>query len=256
MSVETSTPDEWVTSEVVGPFPTTTDLGGLPLTSDLSSIVSPITDTSTLLPITLTSKTTTQPLQTGAGESITGPPTVNTTSIDHSAISSSFAIPTQSPTHTPTSRQLSIASIVGIAIGSIAAVILIVLCLLFALGFRVQRATWRRHSQRTEMPQPKYERPSAVSAPGGPHGKAELPDADYLRRLERLHDGAKPELEGSRARRTVWEFFSIRSVSRSSPRQIPTELATKPPTPGPYELPSADILQSHSEEPRTASDAS
>lgn len=214
-----------------------------------------VTDTSTLLPTTLTSKTTSQPLQTDAGGSIITPSGVGSTSIDQPATSSGLATQNPNPTHTSASRQLSIASIVGIAIGSIVAAILLVLCLLFALGFRIHRATWRRHGQRTETPQLKYERPAAVSAPGGSHGKAELPDADYLRRLERLHDGAKPELEGSRARRTVWEFFSIRSMSRSSPRQIPTELATKPPTPGPYELPSDGILQSHSEEPQAGGDA-
>lgn len=201
---------------------------------------------------TLTSETSTQIFETGAGGSITTLTPAVFTSIDQSANPSAFATPTPIPTHTPTSTQLSTASIVGIAIGSVVAVILLVFCLLFVLGFRIQRAAWRRHSQRSKTPEPRDEHPVAVSAPNVSHGKAELPDADYTRRLERLHDGAKPELEGSRPRKSVWRVFSIRSVRKRGPRQVAAELETEPTASGPHELPGDDIAQPKSDDPLDA----
>lgn len=204
-----------------------------------------------LLPSTLTSETSLSllpSLDTSAGGSSTGPTPVNSTSIDQPATSSGFATQTPSSTHTSASTQLSTESIVGIAIGSIAAAILLVLGLLFALGFRVQRAAWRRHIKRPEIPEARNEHPVAALAADDPHGKAELPDADYTRRLERLHDGAKPELEGSRPRKLVWRVFSIRSVRKRGPRQVAAELETEPTASGPHELPGDDIVQPNSEE--------
>lgn len=102
------------------------------------------------------------------------------------------------------------------------------------------------------MPEARDEPLVAVSAPDGPHSKAELPDADYTLRLERLHDGAKPELEGSRPRKSVWGVFSIRSVRKRGPRQVAAELESEPTVSGPHELPGDDIVQPNSDEPLDA----
>ncbi|KAL1851074.1 hypothetical protein Daus18300_012683 [Diaporthe australafricana] len=161
-----------------------------------------------------------------------------------------------SATQTPSSRQLSTGSIVGIAIGSVAGLILLILLVFFALGFRIQRERSRRHGTTTEAPELRDEHHATGATSGAPHGKAELADAEYTRRLERLHNGAKPELDGGPVRKLAWRLFStIGSVSRREMRQVPAELGTQPPTPGPHELPGDDILQSGNEQPRQSRDA-
>lgn len=37
-----------------------------------------------------------------------------------------------------------------------------------------------------------------------------------MRGLKKMHDGAKPELEGSTPRRTRWRAFSLRSLKQGS----------------------------------------
>ncbi|KAH8748615.1 hypothetical protein F5883DRAFT_238396 [Diaporthe sp. PMI_573] len=174
------------------------------------------------------------------------------TSIDQSANSTAASTQPPSSTHTSTSATtpLSTGSIAGIAIGSIAGAILLVLCLLFALGFRIRRAKWRRHGTANEAPEPRDEYTAAVATSGSPYDKAELPDAEYIRRQERLHAGAKPELDGSTARRLVRRLLSIGSLSRRGTRHAPAELGTEPPASGPHELPGDGISQTRGEEPR------
>lgn len=129
---------------------------------------------------------------------------------------------------------MSTGSIVGIAVGSIAALVLIVTFLLFAFGFRIRQARRRGDTGITEHK--KNQRAASVAA-ASQNGKAELEDAGYTRRLERLHDGAKPELEGSRPRKTGWRAFSIMSLTRG-PRPVVAELDAGTVIHGPHELPA------------------
>lgn len=97
----------------------------------------------------------------------------------------------------------------------------------------------RRGNQRghTEIPEPSQDQAAAIRTSGDEGGKAELEDAGYTRRLERLHDGAKPELDGSKPSKTGWRAFSIRSLKRGS-RPGAAELDAGPVTEGPHELPA------------------
>lgn len=162
------------------------------------------------------------------------------------------ASPSASATQTPSSTQLSTGSIVGIAIGSIVAVILLVLCLLFVLGFRLQREKWRRRGTPTGTPELRENSRSqaAVSSPSGQHAKAELEDAEYTRRLDRLQDGVKPELEGSRPWRSVWRVFSTRSGRKQGPQVAAAELGADYVAPDPHELPGDGVFQHRGDTPR------
>ncbi|KAG8158277.1 hypothetical protein KVR01_012038 [Diaporthe batatas] len=224
----------------------------VPVTIDLATETASITST---LDLTVLSTSSTR---TSTRTPSVSTPTLapsETISSDQPASSAASATEPQSSTHTPNSTQLSIGAIVGISIGSIVAAIILAVCLFVFLGFRIQRSKRRRRrGTPTEVPEPRGQFPASTTTPGGPRGKAELPYEEYTRRMERLHEGAKPELEGSKARRSVWGFLSIRSASRSEPRQVPTELWTEPPDPGPHELPGDDVLRSDREEPRDARD--
>lgn len=151
-----------------------------------------------------------------------------------SIASSSDSTFDQSPSTRDSSStaQLSTGSIVGIAVGCIAAIVLLITFLLFGFGFRVRRA--KLHPGITE---PKEGQGAVDGVPGVQGGKAELEDAEYTRRLERLHEGAKPELDGSGPRRTGWKAFSIRSLKRGS-RPGAAELDAGTGTQGPHELPA------------------
>ena len=143
-------------------------------------------------------------------------------------------------------------SIAGIAIGSVVAAILLGLCLLFFVKFRIVYTKRQRHSTPTEVPEPRDEHTAVVATSGSPYDKAELPDAEYIRRQERLHDGAKPELEGSTARKLVRRLLSIGSASRRGSRHVHAELGTEPPASGPHELPGDGVSQTRGEEPQDA----
>lgn len=174
-----------------------------------------------------------------SSETTTADTTSLTSAIDDSPTSiypSSSTASSQPPaaTNLPSTARLSTGAIVGIAIGSIAALILLVTCLLFAFGFRIRRA---KGQGQTEIAEPNEEQRPAIGASGDDGGKAELEDAGYTRRLERLHDGAKPELDGSKPRKTGWRAFSIRSLKRGS-RPGVAELDAGPVTKGPHELPA------------------
>ncbi|KAJ0114239.1 hypothetical protein J7T55_010626 [Diaporthe amygdali] len=155
-----------------------------------------------------------------------------------------------SATHTPSSAPLSTGSIVGIAVGSIAALVLLISFLLFAFGFRIRRAKWRGDPNSTEEPKLSDNKGAAAGGPTPHHGKAELEDAEYTRRLERLHDGGKPELEGDRPRKSGWGAFSIKSMTKRGSRPAPAELDTRPMTSGPHELPGDSPFQAGSEKLR------
>lgn len=148
-----------------------------------------------------------------------------------SSSQSSQSTPEATP---PSAAQMSTGSIVGIAVGSIAALVLLVTFLLFAFGFRIRQARRRGGTVITEHK--KHQRAAAV-APASQNGKAELEDAGYTRRLERLYDGARPELEGSNPRKTGWRAFSITSWRRG-PRAGPAELDAETVTQEPHELPA------------------
>jgi hypothetical protein len=143
------------------------------------------------------------------------------------------------------SNSLPQESIIGIAIGSVIVAILLGILLFFLLRSHNIPEQRKNHVMRQEDPETRSKYTGAVTLFTGQYGRAELPDAEYIRMIERLHEGAKPELEGSKGRRSIWQFFSIRSANRSGPLapQVPTELGTKPPTPGPYELAGGDVLQ-------------
>lgn len=102
--------------------------------------------------------------------------------------------------------QLSIGSIIGIAVGSIAALVLLITFLLFAFGFRIRRASQR--SNKGIMEHENNQRAAAVT-PDSQNGKAELEDAGYPRRLEMLHEEAKPELQGSRPRKAELDAGTV-----------------------------------------------
>lgn len=134
----------------------------------------------------------------------------------------------------PRSTQMSTGSIVGIAIGSSAALGLLTTCILFIFGFRIRRA---KRLGGIEVLERKGKQRLFVEIPDGQNCKAELEDAAYTRKLERLHDGAKPELDGSKPRKTGWRAFSIRSLKRG-PRPGIAELDAGIIIHGPHELPA------------------
>lgn len=162
----------------------------------------------------------------------------SSTSSDSSSFraSPSSSASSQSPpaTELPRSTQMSTGSIVGIAIGSAAALGLLATCILFAFGFRIRRA---KRLGGTEVLERRGKQRLAIEVPDGQNGKAELEDAAYTRNLERLHDGAKPELDGSKPRKTGWRAFSIRSLRRG-PRSVIAELDPGVVIHGPHELPA------------------
>lgn len=131
--------------------------------------------------------------------------------------------------------------------GSIAALVLLVLFLLFAFGYRIRRAKWRGDPNSTEEPKLSDNKGAVAGSPMPHHGKAELEDAEYTRRLERLHDGEKPELEGDRPQKNGWGAFSIRPMKKRGSRPAPAELDTRPVTLGPHELPGDSPFQTGSE---------
>lgn len=161
------------------------------------------------------------------------PPSVESSgsSTSSSSSPSSQSTPTGDP---PRAAQLSTGSIVGIAVGSVAALVLFFTFLFFAFGFRIQRARRRNDNGIIEH---KKNQPAAAVTPGSQNGKAELEDAGYPRRLEMLHEEAKPELEGSRIRKTGWRAFSIRSLRRGPGAGV-AELDAGFVTRGPHELPT------------------
>lgn len=197
--------------------------------------------------------TSTQVITRTVVNSPTQTPTLNPTSGETTTSITGTPDPSAAALDTPTSPQLSTASIVGIALGSVAAAILLVICLLFALGFRIrfriQREKWQRHSTPTKTTELQDEDRVTAFIPGSQHVKAELEDTEYTRRLERLQDGAKPELEGSRPRKSVWKVFSIRSVKKQGPRQVNAKLGSDPMASGPHELQGEGILQPSNEVP-------
>lgn len=142
--------------------------------------------------------------------------------------------------------------------GSVVAGILIIVCLLFSLGFRIQRSQWRRHTAPNKAPELRDENPKATSNSGDAYSKAELADAEYTRRLDRLHNGAKPELEGSKLPNSARGFFSTKPVSKKEPWKVAAELGTETSTSGPHELAGDSVLQSRREpgELRDARDSS
>lgn len=138
--------------------------------------------------------------------------------------------------------------------GSVVAGILIIVCLLFTLGFRIQRAQWRRHTAPNKAPELRDENPKTTSNSGDAYSKAELADAEYTRRLDRLHNGAKPELEGSKRPSSARGFFSTKPVSNKGPWQGAAELGTETSTSGPHELAGDSVLRSR-REPEVPGDA-
>lgn len=230
----TSSQVEPATTESTAETLTTT----LPPLSEPQSSEAPPTLTTATIPSSSTD-TLSLPSSTSSSGSI-----IQTTSSATSGASSpsAAASPSASTTQSASPTQLSAGSIAGIAVGSIVALILAVAILLFALGFRVRRGKWSGRAEATGDQ-------SAAQAAGGksPGGdqqrKAELEDSEYTRRLERLHDGAKPELEGGWLRRAGRRAFSARSA-KSQPRPAPAELGTRPVTGGPYELPAGDSVPS------------
>lgn len=141
----------------------------------------------------------------------------------NSAVSSSHT--SASSTDIPTAKSLPTASIIGIAIGSGIAAFLLGLCLSFLLRFRIICAKRQRHGNHPEVLEPRDGYETTVATSPGLHGKAELPDAEYIQRLERNRNGP-PQV----------------------PPQVPTELGTRRPTPGPHELSCDGVLRSSSEE--------
>lgn len=184
------------------------------------------------------------------GDSIATPSTVSTGTIivdtatfssisvepsRFSTSSSSSQTSQSTPTRNkPSAAQMSTGSIVGIAVGSIAALVLLVTFFLFAFGFRIRRGMRRSD---TGIAEHKKNQGAAAVAPGFQNGKAELEDVEYTRRLERLHDGTKPELEGSNLWKTGWRAFSIGSL-KLGPRPGATELDAGTLIQGPHELPA------------------
>lgn len=179
-------------------------------------------------------------LGTTISETTSLPTTINesSTSSDSSSFRASVSnsASSQSPTATelPRPAQMSTGSIAGIAIGSAAALGLIATCILFAFGFRIRRA---KRLGGIDVLERRGKQRLAIKIPDGQNGKAELEDAAYVRRLERLHDGAKPELDGSKPRKTGWKAFSIRS-SKRGPRSVIAELDAGVVIHGPHELPA------------------
>lgn len=174
-------------------------------------------------------------LETATPSSVVTPAS---TSVEPSSFSTSSSSPPPSQTASeedpPKAAQISTGSIVGIAVGSIAASVLLVVLLLFAFGFRIRRP--RRRSD-NEIMEHKQNQRAAAGDRGSQSAKAELEDAGYTRRLETLHDGAKPELEGSGPRKSGWRAFSIKSLKRG-PRTGVAELDAETAAKGPHELPA------------------
>lgn len=223
---ETQTPDGW-------------DGTGALTTLDRSTIIQVLQSTITAsevdtVSILSTASSETSIVGTTILSSVTSPvlaSTESSVSTSSSGSTSGQSSPTSNPSGT---ARISTGSVVGIAVGSIAALVLLVTFLLFAFGFRVRRAKRLSH---TWITKPKEDQGEAAGASGAQNGKAELEDAGYSRRLERLHDGAKPELDGSKPRKTGWRAFSIRSLKRG-PRPGAAELDTGAVTQGPHELPA------------------
>lgn len=220
---ETTTPIVTGTFSAATASTTTT-----PSTTTPSTVRDSVTTPSTISTGPSTEGTTILSSATNAVSASAGSSSVSTSSSD-----STFAQST-STSNSSSAAQLSTGSIVGIAVGSIAALVLLVTFLLFAFGFRVRRAKRRSDTGTTEQ----NEGQDAVhGVSGAQNGKAELEDPGYTRRLERLHNGAKPELDGSKPRKTGWRAFSIRSLKRGS-RPGVAELDAGTGTPGPQELPA------------------
>ncbi|KAG8160764.1 hypothetical protein KVR01_009028 [Diaporthe batatas] len=170
------------------------------------------------------------------------PPT--STAQTSSATRTSSPGPISTSTTAPSPTQLSTASIVGIALGSVAGGVLVLVCLLFAFGFRVQCAKRRRHITPTEAPQLTDDHPAA-----------ELADSEYLKKVERLHKGTKPELEGSTTLESLWGLFSARPLRTGGLRGDAAEIAAGPLNSVPHELPGDGMMQPRSEEPRDTQNA-
>ncbi|KAG6362353.1 hypothetical protein INS49_010583 [Diaporthe citri] len=222
---ETQTPDGW-------------DGSSLLTTLERATITQVVQQTPTATDGASVTTLSTAPTAIMASTRLSSVTTPVPTSAEPSSFStsSSTSLSTQSTSagNPPKAAQMSTGSIVGMAVGSVASLILLVTFLLFAFGFRLRRA--RRRSDDGIIEQKKSQQ-AAAGAPGSHNGKAELEDAAYTRRLERLHDGAKPELEGSRPRKAGWRAFSLRSLKRGL-RPGVAELDAGTVTQGPHELPA------------------
>lgn len=105
--------------------------------------------------------------------------------------------------------QLSTGAIAGIAVSI--ALIVIIPPLLIACGFRIRRPKWRTNTATTRL-----RTNQSKTATGGSLGsqprKAELEVGGYKIRLERLHDRAKQEPEGSQLQKAKQNASSIKSA--------------------------------------------
>lgn len=162
---ETQTPDGW------------SGLGEL-TTLERATITQAVQQTVTATEDQATAQSTaslrTITLGTASGTTATTQPSTSATpsSFITSLSSSESSQSTPASTTTPSSTaQISTGSIVGIAIGSIAAIVLLVTCLLFAFGFRIRRAKRR---DLIEITEPNEEQRPSIGTSGDDGGKAEL----------------------------------------------------------------------------------
>lgn len=109
---------------------------------------------------------------------------------------------------TPT--QLSTGAIAGIAVSI--ALIVILPPLLIACGFRIRRPKWRTKIATTGLKANQSKAATGGSLGGQPR-KAKLEIGGYTIRLERLHDRAKPEPEGSRPQKAKQKALPIESAT-------------------------------------------